>query len=68
MVVFTLTVYLFYLLVLGAVIRVMQLYDVPRLPVLTILTLGARLGCRLIPYVGLFIFFFESLNFLHGDP
>jgi len=61
MVVFTLTIHLFYLLVLGAVIRVMQLYnDVRSLAVLRILTPGARLGCRLIPDIVLFILFSSS--------
>jgi hypothetical protein len=63
-VVLTLTVHLFYLLVLGAVIRVMLGYnDVRRLPVLTILTHGARLGCRLIPDVVLSF----VLLFFHRD-
>jgi hypothetical protein len=59
-VVFTLTVHLFYLQVLGAAIRVMQRYDdVRRLPVLTILTPGALLGYRHIPDVQFFLI--ESL-------
>ena len=42
MAVFTLTIHLSYLLALGAVIRIMQLYNyVRRIPVLTILPPGA---------------------------
>jgi len=66
MVVFTLTVHLFYLLVLGAAIRVMQRYnDVRSIPVLTILTTWMQTSTRRSAF---YFFFFESLNFRHGDP